>query len=150
MILETVYIMTVLIKSNTESINDVSNDREDEVSVTMILAASNNTFAPKLMKIAKVTTRTLYRLWDGDFRSEIAELILRQRLSALRSTCEFPVDRTCSKMTARLDLDRGTRLAPVHICESIVPLGNPFSFFGIKEHVPFLPQDTIRLIRSCG
>lgn len=49
--------MTVLMKSNTESINDASNDREDEVSVTMILAASNNTFAAKLMKIAKFTIR---------------------------------------------------------------------------------------------
>lgn len=57
MILETVYIMTVLMKSNAESINDASNDREDEVSVTMILAASNNIFATKLMKIAKFTIR---------------------------------------------------------------------------------------------
>jgi hypothetical protein len=55
MIRETVYIMTVLMKSNAESISDASTEREDEVSVTIILATSNNTFAVKLMRIAKFT-----------------------------------------------------------------------------------------------
>jgi hypothetical protein len=50
-----VYIMIVLMRSNVESINDASTDREDEVRVTMSLATSNNTFAPKLMRIAKFT-----------------------------------------------------------------------------------------------
>jgi hypothetical protein len=40
-------------------------------------------------------------------------------------------------------------VARVHVCGSIVRLGqrnNPSSFFGIKGHVVFLPQDTTRLI----
>ena len=40
-------------------------------------------------------------------------------------------------------------IARVHVCGSIVRLGqrnNPSSFFGIKGHVVFLPQDTTRLI----
>jgi len=40
-------------------------------------------------------------------------------------------------------------IARVHICSGIVRLGqrnNPSSFFGIKGHVVFLPQDTTRLI----
>src|SRR5437762_2395463 len=40
-------------------------------------------------------------------------------------------------------------IAQVHVCGSIVRLGqrnNPSSFFGIKGHVVFLPQDTTRLI----
>ncbi len=40
-------------------------------------------------------------------------------------------------------------IARVHVCGSIVCLGqrnNPSSFFGIKGHVVFLPQDTTRLI----
>ena len=40
-------------------------------------------------------------------------------------------------------------IARVHVCGSIVRLGqrnNPSSFFGLKGHVVFLPQDTTRLI----
>ena len=40
-------------------------------------------------------------------------------------------------------------IARVHVCGSIVRLGqrnNPSSFFGIKGHVIFLPQDITRLI----
>ncbi len=40
-------------------------------------------------------------------------------------------------------------IARVHVCGSIVRLGqrnNPSSFYGIKGHVVFLPQDTTRLI----
>jgi len=40
-------------------------------------------------------------------------------------------------------------IARVHVCGSIVRLGqrnNPSSFFGIKGHIVFLPQDTTRLI----
>jgi hypothetical protein len=40
-------------------------------------------------------------------------------------------------------------IARVHVCGNIVRLGqrnNPSSFFGIKGHVVFLPQDTTRLI----
>jgi len=40
-------------------------------------------------------------------------------------------------------------IARVHVCGSIVRLGqrnNPSSFFGIKGHVIFLPQDTTQLI----
>jgi len=40
-------------------------------------------------------------------------------------------------------------VARVHVCGNIVRLGqrnNPSSFFGIKGHVVFLPQDTTRLI----
>jgi len=40
-------------------------------------------------------------------------------------------------------------IARIHVCGSVVRLGqrnNPSSFFGIKGHVVFLPQDTTRLI----
>lgn len=60
--------MTVDMKSSTESTRDANTDKEDEVKATNILATSRNTFARKLMKTATATIRSgLYSVrWSGN------------------------------------------------------------------------------------
>ncbi len=59
------------------------------------------------------------------------------------------MSQTCSRSTPRFDLDRGTPDHSGPCLWQYFRLGqqnNPSSFFGIKGHVVFLPQDTTHLI----
>ena len=72
-----------------------------------------------------------------------------QRPSALQSTCEFPLGGPVPEELRDLTWIEELLIARMHVCGSIVHLcqrNNASSFFGIKGHVIFLPQDTTRLI----
>src|SRR5205809_5656080 len=86
------------------------------------------------------------RFDEGVPGSQMATVIEEQRI-IYNSITVLPGPRPMEHLES--DKENSISDDRVHVCGNIVRLGqrnNPSSFFGIKGHVVFLPQNTTRLI----